>query len=45
MSAYVCEIVEKVATNLKSNNRIPDLNTAFFSLDTISTLISNVINP
>lgn len=45
LSAYVCEIVEKIAANLKSNNRIPELNSTFFSLETVSTLISNVINP
>lgn len=34
-----------MAANLKSNNKIPDLNSTFFSLDTVSTLISNVIDP
>lgn len=32
LSAYVCEIIEKAATNLKGNNKINEFNDVFFSL-------------
>lgn len=44
MSAYVCEVIEKVAGNLKGNNKIPEFNTAFFSLDVVTQVIRNVMS-
>lgn len=44
LSAYVCEVIEKVAGNLKGNNKIPEFNTAFFSLDVVTQVIRNVMS-
>ena len=32
LSAYACEVIEKIAANLKSNNKILEFNNTFFSL-------------
>jgi hypothetical protein len=44
ISSYVCEIIEKVATNLKGPSRITDFSTVFFSLEVITQVIRNVIS-
>ena len=44
LSAYVTEIIEKVAANLKSNNKIIEFNDVFFSLEAITQVIKNVIS-
>lgn len=44
ISAYVCEVIEKVAANLKSNNKIPEFSTSYLSLETVRILINNVIS-
>lgn len=44
LSAYACEVIEKVTANLKSNNKIPEFSTAYLSLETIRTLINSVIS-
>lgn len=44
LSAYVSEIIEKVALNLKGNNKITEFNDVFFSLDVITQVIKNVIS-
>jgi hypothetical protein len=44
ISAYICEIIEKIATNLKGNNKINEFNTVFFSLDVIQQVIRNVMS-
>lgn len=44
LSAYVSEIIEKVATNLKGNNKITEFNDVFFSLEAITQVIKNVIS-
>jgi len=45
LSSYVCEVIEKVAANLKGNNRIAEFNDTFFSLDVITQVIKNVMSP
>jgi hypothetical protein len=40
----VSEIIEKVAANLKGNNKITEFNDVFFSLDVITQVIKNVIS-
>jgi hypothetical protein len=32
LSAYACEVIEKVAANLKGNNKVAEFSTTFFSL-------------
>lgn len=44
LSAYVSEIIEKVAANLKGNNKITEFNEVFFSLEAITQVIRNVIS-
>lgn len=44
MSSYIVEIIEKIAANLKSNTKITELNTTFFSLDIITQVIKNVMS-
>jgi hypothetical protein len=44
LSAYVSEIIEKVAANLKGNNKITEFNDVFFSLEAITQVIKNVIS-
>lgn len=44
LSAYVCEIIEKAATNLKGNNKINEFNDVFFSLEVITQVIKNVMS-
>ncbi|MEI2703357.1 MAG: hypothetical protein V9E83_13280 [Baekduia sp.] len=45
ISAYACEVIEKVAANLKSNNKIPEFSAAYLSLVTVTTLINSVMSP
>lgn len=44
LSAYVCEIIEKIAANLKGNNKIVEFNNVFFSLDVVTQVIRNVMS-
>jgi len=44
VSTYVSEIIEKIAANLKSPNKIIEFNTVFFSLDVITQVIRNVMS-
>lgn len=44
LSSYICQIIEKVATNLKSNTKIIEFNNVFFSLETITQVIKNVMS-
>jgi len=44
ISNYICEIIEKIAANLKGNNRIIEFNNVFFSLDIIQQVIFNVMS-
>lgn len=44
ISAYICEIIEKIATNLKGNNKISEFNETFFSLEIITQVIKNVMS-
>jgi hypothetical protein len=44
LSSYLCEIVEKVATNLKSTTRISEFNDVFFTLETVTQVIKNVMS-
>ena len=45
LSSYVCEVIEKIAANLKGNNKVPELQEAFFSLEVITQVIKNVMSP
>jgi hypothetical protein len=44
LSAYACEVIEKIAANLKSNNKILEFNNTFFSLEIITDVIKNVMS-
>ena len=44
ISSYICEIIEKIAANLKGNSKINEFNTTFFSLDIITKVIKNVMS-
>ena len=44
LSSYVCEVIEKIAANLKGSNKVPELQEAFFSLEVITQVIKNVMS-
>lgn len=44
LSAYVVEVIEKAATNLKGQNRIAEFADIFFSLEAVTHIIRNVMS-
>jgi hypothetical protein len=44
LSAYVVDTIEKAAANLKGQNRIAEFADIFYSLETVTQIIRNVMS-